>query len=84
MDMQHVLVQQLEKEAEVLTVVKERILTTDSCSVNLTKKQQCIFQGVLSLLGSSLKVSPDTFIVKSFMAFSICVKHVILGVWKGH
>ncbi|KAM4724862.1 gasdermin-E-like [Anableps anableps] len=59
MDMQHVLVQQLEKRAEVLAVVKERILTTNSCSVTLMKKQQCTFQGVLSLLGllgSSVKV----------------------------
>ncbi|XP_014884464.1 non-syndromic hearing impairment protein 5-like [Poecilia latipinna] len=58
-DMQHVLVQQLEKRAEVLTVVKERILTTDWCSVTMTKKQQCAFQGVLmlmGLLGGSVKV----------------------------
>ncbi|MEQ2285176.1 hypothetical protein AMECASPLE_029153 [Ameca splendens] len=59
MDMQHVLVQQLKKHSEVLTVVKERILTTNSCYVTLTKKQQCTFQGVLrllGLLGSSMKV----------------------------
>ncbi|XP_039978153.1 gasdermin-E-like isoform X2 [Xiphias gladius] len=58
-DMQHVLVQQLEKRAEVLAVVKERILTTNSCSVTQTKKEQCTFQGVLGLLGmlgSSVKV----------------------------
>ncbi|XP_054914751.1 gasdermin-E-like isoform X2 [Poeciliopsis prolifica] len=58
-DMQHVLVQQLEKRAEVLTVVKERILTANSCSVTMTKKQQCTFQGVLGLmglLGGSVKV----------------------------
>ncbi|XP_037548726.1 gasdermin-E-like [Nematolebias whitei] len=58
-DMQHVLVQQMEKRAEVLTVVKERILTTNSCSVSQTQKQQCTFQGVLRLLGlpgSSVKV----------------------------
>lgn len=57
--MQHVLVQQLKKRAEVLTVLKERILTTNSCSVTQTKKEQCAFQGVLGLvdmLGSSLKV----------------------------
>ncbi|XP_036000882.1 gasdermin-E [Fundulus heteroclitus] len=51
MDMQHVLVQQLEKRSEVLTVVKERILTAEPCSVTLTKTQQCSFQGVLRLLG---------------------------------
>ncbi|XP_043994678.1 gasdermin-E-like [Gambusia affinis] len=50
-DMQHMLVQQLEKRAEVLTVVKERILTTSSCFVTMTKKQQCTFQGVLGLMG---------------------------------
>ncbi|XP_028284766.1 gasdermin-E-like [Parambassis ranga] len=50
-DMQHVLVQQLEKRAEVLAVVKERILTTDSCIVTQTKKEQCIFQGVFGLVG---------------------------------
>ncbi|XP_027891527.1 gasdermin-E-like [Xiphophorus couchianus] len=58
-DMQHILVQQLEKHAEVLTVVTERILTTNSCSVTMTKKQQCTFQGVLGLmglLGGSVKV----------------------------
>ncbi|XP_017277831.1 gasdermin-E [Kryptolebias marmoratus] len=59
MDMQHVLVQQIEKRAEVLTVLKERILTTTSCSVTQTQKQQCTLQGVLKLLGllgSSVKV----------------------------
>uniref|UniRef100_A0A3P9JIY2 Gasdermin pore forming domain-containing protein n=1 Tax=Oryzias latipes TaxID=8090 RepID=A0A3P9JIY2_ORYLA len=58
-DMQHVLVQQLEKRADVLAVVKERILTTSPCSVTLRRKQQCGFHGVLSLLsllGSSVKV----------------------------
>lgn len=57
--MQHVLVQQLEKGAELLAVVKERILTTNSCSVTQTKKEQCTFQGVLGLagmLGSSVQV----------------------------
>uniref|UniRef100_A0A3B4WVX2 Gasdermin pore forming domain-containing protein n=1 Tax=Seriola lalandi dorsalis TaxID=1841481 RepID=A0A3B4WVX2_SERLL len=58
-DMQHVLVQQLEKRADVLAVVKERIVTTNSCSITQTKKEQCIFQGVvglLDILGSSVKV----------------------------
>ncbi|XP_041663875.1 gasdermin-E-like [Cheilinus undulatus] len=50
-DMNHVLVQQMEKRAEVLTVLKERIFTTDSCSVTQTKKEQCIFQGLLGLMG---------------------------------
>lgn len=59
--MQHVLVQQLKKGSEVLVVVKERILTTNSCSVTQTRKEHCALQGVLSLigtLGSSVKVGP--------------------------
>nr|XP_020469829.1 non-syndromic hearing impairment protein 5-like [Monopterus albus] len=58
-DMQHTLVQQLEKRADVLAVVKERILTTIPCSITQTKKEQCTIQGVLGLmgkLGSSVKV----------------------------
>ncbi|XP_040909371.1 gasdermin-E-like [Toxotes jaculatrix] len=58
-NMQHVLLQQLEKQADVLAVVKERILTTNSCSVTHSKMEQCTFQGVLGLvgmLGRSLKV----------------------------
>lgn len=58
-DMQNPLVQQLEKRADVLAVVKERILTTNSCSITQTKKEQCIFQGMLGLvavLGSPVKV----------------------------
>lgn len=57
--MQHVLVKQLKKRDEVLAVVKARILTTNSCSVTLTKKDQCAIRGVLALidmLGSSVKV----------------------------
>lgn len=57
--MQHVLVQQLQKRAELLAVVKERILTTNSCLVKQTKKQNCTFQGVVGLIGmlkSSIKV----------------------------
>lgn len=49
--MQHVLVQQLKKQDDVLAVVKERILTTSSCSVTLIKKDQCTIRGVLVLLG---------------------------------
>eukprot|EP00064_Thunnus_orientalis_P011514 superscaffoldBa00001666_g11545 len=55
-DMQHVLVQQLEKRAEVLAVVKERILTTSTCTVSQTKKEDCTFQGLMGMLGSRVKV----------------------------
>ncbi|XP_068432041.1 gasdermin-E-like [Clinocottus analis] len=58
-DMQNPLVQQLEKLADVLAVVKERILTTDSCSITQMRKEQCTFQGMLGLLGmlgNSVKV----------------------------
>lgn len=58
-NMQHKLVQQLKKRDDILVVVKERILTTSSCTVTLTKKEKCTFQGVLglaSLLGSPVKV----------------------------
>ncbi|XP_028454230.1 gasdermin-E [Perca flavescens] len=55
-DMQQPLVQQLEKRADVLAVVKERILTVNSCTVTQTKKDQCAFQGMLGLVGSSFKV----------------------------
>ncbi|XP_069032348.1 gasdermin-E-like [Embiotoca jacksoni] len=51
MDMQHVLVQQLEKRVEVLAVVKERIFTINSCSIAQKKKEQFSFQGVIGLLG---------------------------------
>lgn len=57
--MQHVLVQQLEKRADVLTVVKERILTTSTCSIMQRRQEQCTFQGMLGLmdmLGGSVKV----------------------------
>lgn len=63
--MQHVLMEQLKKRADVLAVVKERILTTNSCSITMTKKRQCTFQGVLGLvgmLGSSIKVGVACFI----------------------
>lgn len=49
--MQHVLVQQLKKRDDVLAVVKERVLTTSSCSVTLIKKDQCTLRGVLRLMG---------------------------------
>lgn len=57
--MQHVLVQQLKRQDVVLAVVKERIFTTSSCSVTLTKKNQFSvlgMLGVMSMLGSSVKV----------------------------
>lgn len=52
-DMQHSLVRQLEKHANVLAVVKERILTTTSCSVTQTTNVSCTFQGVFKMLGSA-------------------------------
>lgn len=57
--MQHVLVLQLKKPDDVLAVVKERILTTSSCSVTLIKKDQCTIRGMLRLFGlleSAVKV----------------------------
>lgn len=72
--MQHVLVQQLKKHAEVLAVVKERILTTNSCSVTQTKKEQCTLRGVLRLvgmLGSSVKVG-----VLECVFFKSAISHV--------
>lgn len=50
-NMQHKLVEQLQKGVELLAVVRERILTTSSCSVTQTRKEQCTLQGILSLLG---------------------------------
>ncbi|XP_030002330.1 gasdermin-E-like [Sphaeramia orbicularis] len=58
-NMQHMLMQQLEKKAEVLAVVKDIVITAESCSIKQTKKEQCALQGVLGLvglLGSFLKV----------------------------
>ncbi|KAK9537099.1 hypothetical protein VZT92_005766 [Zoarces viviparus] len=62
-DMQNPLVQQLEKQADVLAVVKERILTTNSCSITQTKSERCVFQGILGLLdmlGNSVKVKDSS------------------------
>lgn len=61
-DMEHMLMQQLEKRAEVLAVVKERIFTTSSCSIKQTKKDHCFLQGLLGFLG--LLTS----------SFNVCVK----------
>ncbi|XP_029023078.1 gasdermin-E-like [Betta splendens] len=58
-NMQHRLVQQLRKQTEVLAVVKERILTTSSCSITQTKQENCAIQGMLGImgmLGNSVKV----------------------------
>lgn len=57
--MQHKLVKQLQKRAELLAVVKERIFTTSSCTISLRKKEQCSFGGMLALknfLGNSVSV----------------------------
>ncbi|XP_036947870.1 gasdermin-E-like [Acanthopagrus latus] len=59
-DMQHKLVKQLQKRAELLAVVKERIFTTSSCTISLRKKEQCSFGGMLAL--------------KNFLGNSVCVK----------
>lgn len=61
--MQHQLVRQLQKRADVLGIVKERIITTNTCSITQTKKEQCIFKGVLGLLdilGNSIQVCGET------------------------
>ncbi|XP_024296760.2 gasdermin-E isoform X3 [Oncorhynchus tshawytscha] len=50
-DMQHVLVQQSQKHAEVFAVLKERILTTTPCSISEQVQEQGTCQGVLGLLG---------------------------------
>ncbi|KAM9418094.1 gasdermin-E-like isoform 2-T2 [Salvelinus alpinus] len=50
-DMQHVLVQQRQKHAEVFAVLKERILTTTPCSISEQVQEQGTCQGVLGLLG---------------------------------
>ncbi|CAG5890422.1 unnamed protein product, partial [Menidia menidia] len=71
-DMSHVLVRQLDKRAEVLGVVKERILTTSPCSITLNKTQQCAFRVVLRLLcllGSSVKLE-----IRKSGRFDICLQ----------
>ncbi|XP_034457007.1 gasdermin-E-like [Hippoglossus hippoglossus] len=62
-DMQHVLMQQLKKQAEVLAIVKERILTTESCSITQSKNEKYIFQavfGLVGMLGSFVKCVQDS------------------------
>uniref|UniRef100_A0A672FJG2 Gasdermin-E-like n=1 Tax=Salarias fasciatus TaxID=181472 RepID=A0A672FJG2_SALFA len=54
-DMQHVLVQQIKKRAEVLALVKERILTTTSCPIEQQTTEQCKLMGKLGLPGSPFK-----------------------------
>ncbi|XP_077363025.1 gasdermin-E-like [Festucalex cinctus] len=49
-DMEHVLVQELEKRYDVLAVVKESILTTSTCIVTQIKKEQCAFRAMVGLL----------------------------------
>ncbi|XP_059205085.1 gasdermin-E-like [Centropristis striata] len=61
-NMQHPQVQQLERRANVLAVVKDTIITTTSCSITQTRKEQCTFQGMLrivGMLGKSVQVCVD-------------------------
>ncbi|KAM9776599.1 gasdermin-E-like [Syngnathus typhle] len=51
-NMEHELVQQLEKRSDVLAVVKERILTTAACTVTQTQKEQCALRAMLRVLGN--------------------------------
>ncbi|XP_061738446.1 gasdermin-E-like [Nerophis ophidion] len=51
-DMQHMLVQQLEKRAEVLAVVKQTIFTTEACAVKQIKKESCALRGIVGLMGT--------------------------------
>ncbi|XP_010891360.1 gasdermin-E [Esox lucius] len=50
-DMDHVLLQQCQKRAEVFAVLKERVLTTTPCSISEQVQEQTTCQGVLGLLG---------------------------------
>ncbi|XP_037119166.1 gasdermin-E-like [Syngnathus acus] len=51
-NMEHELVQQLEKRSDVLAVVKERILTTADCTVTQTQEKRCALRAVLRVLGN--------------------------------
>ncbi|KAJ7991540.1 hypothetical protein DPEC_G00284940 [Dallia pectoralis] len=50
-DMDHVLLQQCQKRAEVFAVLKERVLTTTTCSITEQVQEQTTCQGLLGLLG---------------------------------
>ncbi|KAM4631521.1 gasdermin-E-like [Polymixia lowei] len=50
-DMEHVLVKQLEKQADVLAVLKARVLTTCPCSLTETHQKQGTCGGVLGCVG---------------------------------
>ncbi|XP_049606553.1 gasdermin-E [Syngnathus scovelli] len=87
MNMEHELVQQLEKRSDVLAVVKERILTTAVCTVTQTQKEQCALRAMLRVLGKlgadikasiesnhsnvSLKIQPDFVIAYSVLELEI-------------
>ncbi|XP_056154650.1 gasdermin-E-like isoform X2 [Lampris incognitus] len=55
-NMQHVLVQQLEKRADVLAVLKEKVLTTSSCSITETQQKRGGCGGVLGKMVSMPEV----------------------------
>ncbi|KAL0961981.1 hypothetical protein UPYG_G00334170 [Umbra pygmaea] len=56
-DMQHQLIQQCQKRAEVFAVLMELILTTTSCCISEQVQEQITCQGVLGLLGRMGKKS---------------------------
>ncbi|CAB1320589.1 unnamed protein product, partial [Coregonus sp. 'balchen'] len=58
-DMQHVLVQQCQKRAEVFAVLKERILTTTPCSISEQVQEQGTCQGVCVQENSSIEMDSD-------------------------
>nr|XP_057903778.1 gasdermin-E-like isoform X2 [Doryrhamphus excisus] len=79
-DMQHMLVQQLEKRAVVLAVVKERIITTSAGTVTQIKKEKCAFNGKVCVKDSNgieadsnvmLEIPSDTVIAYSILELDI-------------
>uniref|UniRef100_A0A3P8W6C1 Gasdermin pore forming domain-containing protein n=1 Tax=Cynoglossus semilaevis TaxID=244447 RepID=A0A3P8W6C1_CYNSE len=81
-NMEHVLVLQLKKRADVLAIVKERILTTNSCLVTQTRKEQCTLElfvcNCVQKKGSykvdsdvSLEIPSDTVIAYSILELEI-------------
>ncbi|KAM3858224.1 gasdermin-E-like [Diretmus argenteus] len=63
-NMQHKLVQQLEKRADVLAVLKERILTTTPCPVTETHQQQgSCGAAIMGKLRSGMEVDSDVSVV---------------------